>query len=96
MLSQVLHEIKSARGPITIRELSKKLEIDPHALEGMLQFWVRKGRIQNDDEAASCDGAKGGCGTSCSGMANCTFIAKMPKTYSIPIEDINQNSKESK
>ena len=96
MLNQVLQEIENARGPITIHELSKKLAIDPNALEGMLQFWVRKGRIQNDEEADSCNGVKGSCGISCSGMANCTFIAKMPKTYSIPVKDIGQNPKESK
>ena len=89
MLNQVLHAIENAQGPITIRELSRNLEIDPNALEGMIQFWVRKGRIQNDDDAASCDGGVGTCGSSCGGMTDCAFIARMPTTYSIPTSDIN-------
>lgn len=87
MLRQVLEEIETAQDPITIGELSHNLNIEPNALEGMLQFWVRKGRIQDDDASASCDDAIGGCSKSCSGTADCTFIAKMPKTYSIPTKD---------
>jgi hypothetical protein len=90
MLNQVLNEIENARGPITIHELGHKLEINPAALEGMLEFWVRKGRIQNDEQAASCESGISSCGSSCSGTSNCTFIAKMPKTYSIPSSDIDQ------
>jgi hypothetical protein len=90
MLSQVLHEIESARGPVTIRELCYKLDVDRYALEGMLQFWVRKGRIQNDTHES--DNHKGGsCGTSCSGVTDCAFIAKMPKTYEITHNQLHKN-----
>jgi hypothetical protein len=95
MLNQVLHEIQNAQGPITIQELGHKLAIDPQALEGMLQFWVRKGYIQNDDAADSCDSGMGTCGSSCSGSANCAFIAKMPKTYSLPLSR-GQSSKKTR
>jgi len=87
MLSQVIHEIESAQGPITVGELSRKLNIEPNALEGMLQFWVRKGRIQDDDALEDCSDIAGSCGKSCSGTAECSFIAKMPKTYSVPNPD---------
>ncbi len=83
MINQVLYEIENARGAITIDELSRKLNVEPNALEGMLQFWVRKGRIQDDEVSDDCKDSTGGCGSSCSGTADCTFIAKMPKTYSI-------------
>ena len=94
MLNQVLREIETAQGPITVRELSLKLEIEANALEGMIQFWVRKGRIQDDDAAKSCTEEIGDCSTSCCGTANCTFIAKMPKTFSIPAADSGQISQE--
>jgi len=90
MLRQVLHEIEIARGPVTIRELCYKLDVDRNALEGMLQFWMRKGRIQID--AHKPDDPQGGsCGTSCSGVANCAFIAKMPKTYEITLNQPHKN-----
>ena len=93
MLNQVLFEIKNAQGPITIRELSRKLKIEPQALEGMLQFWVRKGRIRNDD-AEACDNETGSCGTACSGTLECAFIAKMPKTYSLPVVNSTQETRD--
>lgn len=90
MLNQVLREIETAQGPITVHELSRKLEVEPNALEGMIQFWVRKGRIQNDDAPKTYNGETGDCSTSCCGTADCAFIAKMPKTYSIPAADADQ------
>ena len=95
MLTKVLHEIENTQGPITVRELSRKLEIGPNALEGMLQFWVRKGRIQNDDEAESCDNKTGSCSTTCSGITECAFMAKMPKTYSLPVVKSSQETRET-
>jgi hypothetical protein len=90
MLYQVLEEIEQARGPVLINELSRKLNLDPGVLRGMIQFWVRKGRLCDDDALAGegqvCAG--GGCGDSCSGMANCSFVAKMPKTYSVSRDHI--------
>ncbi len=84
MLNQILHEIESAQGPQTINELSRKLGMEPDTLEGMLQFWVRKGRIQMDEGNSSGDEVNGGCTKSCSGTAECVYIAKMPKTFSLP------------
>jgi hypothetical protein len=85
MLYQVLEEIEQARGPVLIKDLSQKLNLDPGVLMGMIQFWVRKGRLCDDDAVAAggiaCAG--GGCVDSCAGIAECTFVAKMPKTYSI-------------
>jgi hypothetical protein len=92
MLNQLLHEIENARGPITLRELSRKLEIDPQTLEGMLQFWVRKGRIQHDDEKDPYPNNTSACSSSCSGPTNCAFIAKMPKTYSLLVVGGKENS----
>jgi len=56
------------------------------AREGTPTYWVRKGRLSNDeaepaDSTSSC--ASGGCGASCSGPASCACIAKMPTTCSI-------------
>jgi len=91
MLTQVLLEIKSAQNSLNLSELSRKLDIDRSALDGMIQFWVRKGRLRDDDAdlavmTSTCSPPS--CGGSCAGMAVCPFVAKMPKTYSILMDDI--------
>lgn len=84
MLKQVLYEIETARGPITVRALSQKLAVGADAIEGMIQFLVRKGLLQDDDNAANCNTDSGACTSSSCETSSCVFIAKMPKTYSIP------------
>lgn len=89
MLNRVLQEIESTQGALNLSELSRKLNIDRGVLDGMIQFWVRKGRLVDDDTVdAECSSST--CGDSCTGLASCTFVAKMPKTYSLP-----QNKRDS-
>jgi hypothetical protein len=86
MLHQVLRMVENAQGPVTLNELSRKLMVEPAVLESMIQFWVRKGRLVDEDAAAMGSGAAcsaGSCGGSCTGAASCAFVAKMPKSYSI-------------
>jgi hypothetical protein len=91
MLNQVLLEIETAQSALNLGDLSRKLGIERGALDGMIQFWVRKGRLVDDDAVEIAVGAvcsSSVCGSSCTGPANCAFVAKMPKTYSISQEDI--------
>lgn len=89
MLNQVLYEIQQASGPMTINELSRKLGIESSALQGMIDFWVRKGRLRDDDALVADDAACGGsCGGSCFGLTACPFTAKMPRSYSIPLNKV--------
>ena len=89
MLNQVLQEIKYAKSALNLSDLSRKLDIEFSALDGMIQFWVRKGRLRDDDAdfaemTSICSPSN--CGGSCTGVAVCPFVAKMPKTYSIPAQ----------
>ena len=77
MLQQVLTAIETAHEPISLAELSRKLNIEAGALEGMIQFWIRKGQIQSDATVQD------GCGPSCCKTSDCSFVTKMPKTYSL-------------
>lgn len=89
MLNQVLQEIKFSQSSLNLSDLSYKLNIERSALEGMLQFWVRKGRLRDDDAdlaAVTSTCSPPSCGGSCADMAVCPFVAKMPKTYSIPAQ----------
>jgi FeoC like transcriptional regulator len=70
MLKRILAEIEMADGAIQVTELSRKLDIDPAALAGMIAFLQRKGHLGYRDmtqEAKSS--ACAGCalsGTRCS------------------------------
>jgi len=85
MLNQVLSEIELSKNGLNLNELSHKLDIDRSALSGMIQFWVRKGRLVDDDmeEAETCSIAGGSCGASCSGTDSCAFVMEMPRSYSL-------------
>ena len=90
MLQQVLREIRSAGGTINLNELAGKLNIEPSALEGMIQFWIRKGRLKETDVARqpagqACDIAS--CTCSCPGPQGCPYIMAPPRTLSITITD---------
>jgi hypothetical protein len=90
MLKQVLQEIKAVQGTISLTELSRKLGVERSALEGMIQFWIRKGRLKDDEREAeqlfaTCGG--GSCGGSCPGPQGCPYVLKMPRTFSLTLYD---------
>lgn len=85
MLQRLLSEIEETGGPISFSDLSRRLRVERSALEPMLDLLVRKGLltewVQADTEIACGNGA---CGTSCSGVQGCPFVAGgMPRTLEI-------------
>ena len=94
MLYQLLHEIKSARGTITFHQLAAQLQVEESALHGMIDFWVRKGRLRGDevqpaDALPVCVGA--GC-SRCPGAAQCPFVMKMPVSVSLETPQMDTDS----
>lgn len=95
MLQRVLQEIEAAQGSINLGELSRKLGVEQSALEGMIQVWVRKGRLRDDSQTAeiplsSC--ASHGCGHTCPGPQHCPFVLQLPKTYTLIGNEHNKQS----
>jgi hypothetical protein len=90
MLWKVLQEVEAAQGLLDLNELSRRLGIDRSALDGMIQFWVRKGRLVDDAGAgcatATCAGH--GCG-GCAGGQSCPFTMKLPRTISLVSLDLD-------
>jgi len=91
MLSEILQAVASAKGPLSLRRLSKQLGVEPSALEGMILYWVRKGRIRIEAEspqtATAC--ASGHCGLSCPGPTRCPFFIQLPDMVSLSVIDEN-------
>ncbi len=79
MLYQVLQAFETATGPVSLDELSRELGIERGALEGMIAFWVRKGRLQ-DSAGPGCGGSCGSCGAAPGG---CAFQHAGPRTITL-------------
>jgi hypothetical protein len=81
MLHQVLHALETASGPVSLDELSRQLGIERGALEGMIDFWVRKGRLK---DSSVCESARPGCSCS-SHPGGCSFDSPGPRTISVQL-----------
>jgi hypothetical protein len=50
MLSQILQELENAKKPVDLNDLSRRLGVQRSALDGMIEFLVRKGRLREVEE----------------------------------------------
>ena len=57
ILSEVRDYLKQ-RGQCTLSDIALHFDIDPDAVRGMLEVWMRKGKVEKLS-------ATGSCGTSC-------------------------------
>ncbi|MBP1464732.1 hypothetical protein EYB53_003310 [Candidatus Chloroploca sp. M-50] len=79
MLQKVLQALEETQGPVSLDELSRQLELDVGVLEGMIDFWVRKGKLK-DSRLAAC---AGGCGNCNPGAQGCTFDRGRPRSITL-------------
>jgi hypothetical protein len=77
-LYEVLQALEEADGPVSLRQLSRQLHIETGALEGMLMFWVHKGRLRVVEETA-CDSSL--CGTCPVAGNGCPALNSILKRY---------------
>jgi hypothetical protein len=84
MLRQVLQELESATGPVELNALSRKLGVERGALEGMIEFWMRKGRLK-DAYALATEGTcvSDDCAVTCSDAHHCPLVTKLPRSLSL-------------
>lgn len=67
MLKEILEKLEKTGQPVTLRELSRELGIEPDALRGMLEYLDRKGKVAfrcgecTDAAASSCRYCTRGC-----------------------------------
>lgn len=82
MLQQVLREIEQTREPLSLGDLAHRLGVDRGTLDGMLTFWVRKGRIIVSDIDGQTCATGGGC-SNCDSSTGCPFAGKAPRTFAL-------------
>jgi len=78
MLSEILKTFRETGGPLSLKELSRRLEVAPGALEGMLETLVRQGKLREV-------GGGGSCGH-CAGRLGCGHVPSgdtMPRAYEL-------------
>ncbi len=95
MLREVLQAVEEADGPITLNELSRRLQLDAGVIEAMLEHWARKGKINVDrDSGAACARMPVTCSCGSNpGGGDCPFMARLPR--GIPVvrqADIRDNT----
>lgn len=77
-LRAVLDQFATASGPVSLAEMAQHLQLEPGILEGMIAYWVRKGRLR--EVFAMSSGA--GCAR-CGISDSCPFVVPMPRTYEL-------------
>lgn len=90
MLREVLKAVEASAGGTDLRTLSRDLGIERNALEGMIAYWVRKGRLVDSASRSEHAGAEtetcASCGPrACAGADTCPFVVVAPRTVSMPV-----------
>ncbi len=80
-LRQVLSAFENG-GVRSLSQLARDLDVSPARLEGMIQYWVRKGKIRETAAYTEC----GSCGHN---DGTCPFVLEMPRHYEL----VGENSK---
>ena len=74
-LRQVLTIFENADGPLSMTQIARELDVSVPRLEGMLRYWVRKGKLRETGSAANC----GTCGSA----GACPFVLDLPRGYEL-------------
>jgi len=62
---QVLDEINKTGSVRSIKDLAQSLQLDRSALEGIIDYWVRKGKILRIENSVCAAGSCGQCSLNC-------------------------------
>jgi hypothetical protein len=79
-LSQVLTAFEDTSAPLTLSQIARNLDISAARLEGMIQYWMRKGKLRETVSYTDC----GTCGR---GNGECPFTIELPRSYELVTED---------
>lgn len=77
-LRQVLTIFETAVVPLSLPQIARELEVSLGQLEGMIQHWVRKGKIRESGSVTECG--------SCGHQGGCPFVIELPRSYELVTE----------
>jgi hypothetical protein len=78
-LRQVLDIFENATGPLSLAQMAARMGIEPAMLEGMIGYWVRKGRLREVGGLPAC--------TTCGIKGGCPYVIQMPRRYELVTGD---------
>ena len=73
-LREVLHQFDGRQTPVSIKQMSREMNIEIGVLHDMINYWVRKGKLRevnSSGEQCNTCGIKGAC----------PFIVALPRYY---------------
>lgn len=79
LLRQVLQKFETADHALSLPQIARELDVSLPRLEGMIQHWVRKGKIRESGGMSECG--------SCGAHGSCPFVFSLPRTYELVRED---------
>ncbi|MEZ4519241.1 MAG: FeoC-like transcriptional regulator [Chloroflexota bacterium] len=74
-LRQVLAAFEENTGPKSLSQIAHDLEITQPQLEGMIAYWVRRGKIREVADLSECP--------TCGRDDGCPFVLELPKSYEL-------------
>lgn len=74
-LRQVLSTFEKTNRPLSLTQIAHDLDMPVMRLEGMIQYWIRKGKIRENGSYSECG--------SCNDNENCPFVMEMPQSYEL-------------
>lgn len=76
VLTQVLQVFEARSQPLSLPEIARQLDVPPGMLEGMLQYWVHRGKLREvANDASICP--------MCSKSGSCAIMPDMPRRYEL-------------
>ena len=75
VLRQVLTIFETADKPLSLPQIAHQLNISLEQLDGMIQYWVRKGKIRESGAVTEC----GSCGR----KGGCPFVMELPRSFEL-------------
>lgn len=88
MLARLLDELEASTEPLSVDALSRRLDLQPSAVEGMLDELVRMGRLRRDDPGVACtlsrtDQEGTPCGNTCGPVSGCPLVVRLPRSFEV-------------
>ena len=79
-LREVLNRFSDQSAPISIQKMAREMKLEVGVLQGMIEYWIRKGKLRE------VVGNHTGC-TTCGIKGECPFIMTLPRYYELADEN---------
>jgi hypothetical protein len=83
-LQRILTHFQSSSRALSLTELARELDLETGTLQGMIDYWVRKGKLREVVAASSA------CNL-CNTQNACPFVITLPRYYELAGESTAEN-----